>query len=187
MRIATLFLFSAASLVASQDCDTICAERQENIIREKDELWHSREAIIREKDELWHSREAIIREKDELWHSREAIIKEKDEFFHRSENLGRELEEVRANGNVEELRASLNQQQEEARHYQKVAEENQSYMTEYKNELATQRDRYAKLETALKEATKKVDDLENASVGKKLAMGVKQFMGAFKSSGAPDL
>ena len=150
-------------------CDAICHERHAALVREKDELWHSREAVIREKDELWHSREAVIREKDELWHSREAVIREKEELVQQHRNL------QDAAGNVDELRSSLQAKEselelktKEMEHYQKVARDNQKYMQEYKDQLATQRHRSHQLNTALEEARAKIEELENTTFFAKL-------------------
>ena len=177
-----LLLVSTVVLVAAQDCEHICNEQNQNLIREKDELWHSREAIIKEKDEIWHHREAIIKEKDELWHSREAIIKEKDEIWHEKENLARRLEESGSVANeVVELRHQLEKQAKDMEHYQTVAQDNQKYMMEYKNALASQRDRAAKLDISLKEANAKIDELEAQTIFKKLQLGFKSLTGGFKS------
>lgn len=196
------FLYVAAlmvSLVQADECEHICNERHAELIKIKDELWHSREEIIREKDEIWHHREAVIREKDELWHSREAIIKEKDELWHRSEQLGREVHDLRielekvtearneahraleaSNGGAErlhQLEGLVESQKVDMQHYQKVAEDNHSHMMEYKTQLASQRDRSAQLDSALKDATAKIYELENRSLGQHITSGWKAVVG----------
>lgn len=201
------FLYVVAlitSLVQADECEHICNERNAELIKVKDELWHSREDIIREKDEIWHHREEVIREKDELWHSREAIIKEKDELWHRSEQLGREVHDLQielekvvearneahraleaSNGGAErlhELENIIESQKTDMQHYQKKAEDNQGHMMEYKNQLATQRDRSAQLDSALKDATAKIYELENRSLGQQIASGWKAIIGIVTGS-----
>jgi len=169
MKVYSLIAFALLVVASAQDeeqqgtnCDQICEERLAPVVREKDELWHIREALIKEKDELSHSLEAIIKEKDELWHSREAIIKEKDEL---AQHKDRALQDA---GQVGVLKQELEKKESEMAHYQKVAQDNQKYMQEYKNQLAIQRDRAAKLNTALQEATAKIEELENTTFFAKL-------------------
>jgi len=201
MKLYSLLLALALVVAASaqdegpNNCDQICSERHAALIREKHELWHSREAIIKEKDEIWHSREAIIKEKDEIWHHREAIIKEKDEISQQKE---RAVEEA---GQRDELRQSLETKEaelalktKEMEHYQKVAQDNQKYMQEYKNQLASQRDRASKLNIALAEAQAKIVELESttflANLQKELSAGwgvVVQYWNNLKKKGEKEL
>ena len=140
---------------AADGCEQICNERHAELVREKDELWHSREAIIKEKDELWHSREAIIKEKDEAMHEKERALLEVQKLS----------ESTTAS---DDLKRALEKKESEMAHYQKVAQDNQKYMQEYKNQLASQRDRAAKLKVALAEANKKIAELENTGFFVKL-------------------
>ena len=159
------------------DCAAICDERSAALIRERDELWHSRDAVIREKDELWHSREAVIREKDELWHSRENIIREKDDLLVQQQE--RALHEAGSVQQLQDKEAELALKTKEMAHYQKVAQDNQKYMQEYKDQLATQRDRSNKLSIALTEAQQKIDDLESTTFLAKLQKEIAAGWGTF--------
>jgi chromosome segregation ATPase len=186
MKLLYVLALTASLIHADDDCEHICNERNAELIKVKDEIWHNREDIIREKDEIWHHRETVIREKDDLWHSREAVIKEKDELWQRSEQLGHELHDVRvqlddAKRTIEELQKSRERAQEletiiesqkaDIEHHQKTAQENQKFMMDYKNQLASQRDRAAQLDSALKDATAKIFDLENRSLGQHISSG----------------
>jgi chromosome segregation ATPase len=78
---------------------------------------------------------------------------------------------------LEELRKTLEKEREDGAHYQKVAQDNQKYMQEYKNQLHSQRDRSAKLDAALQEANAKIDELESTTFIKQLQ---KEISGAWK-------
>lgn len=197
--LSVVVLTLIASLVQADECEHICNERNAEIIKAKDELWLSREDILREKDEIWHHRELVIKEKDELWHNREAIIKEKDELWHRSEQLGREIHDLRteveqaivardeahraleashtSGERVQELESIIESQKVDIEQHQKSAQENQKFMMDYKNQLATQRDRAAQLDSALKDATAKIFELEHRSLGQHIASGWQAVLG----------
>jgi chromosome segregation ATPase len=197
--VVVVVLAMTASLVQGDECEHICNERNAEIMKVKDEVWHSREEISREKDEIWHHRELVIKEKDELWHSREEIVKEKDELWHRSEQLGREVHDLRleleqvilardeahraleashAGGDrVQELENIIESQKVDIEQHQKISQENQKFMVDYKVQLASQRDRAAQLDSALKDATAKIFELEHRSLGQHLTSGWQAVVG----------
>jgi DNA repair exonuclease SbcCD ATPase subunit len=198
MKLHMLFLIQLFALTAlpfargDDNCDAICNERTVAVVREKDELWHSREAVIREKDELFRSREDIIREKDQFGNEKERLIavlqqmrQELQTAVNAADEAQRSLQNVHneQGGNqreLEELRGTVEKQKTDMAHYQKVAQDNQKYMQEYKNQLASQRDRAAKLDQALKVANAKIEELENTSLlmklKKELTMSWKQIV-----------
>lgn len=185
----TVFLLAiAAVLVRAQgECDQICDERSAALAAEKDALWREKEellrdrdAVIRDKDEIWQHRERIIQEKDNIWHEKERVLQdfqrvreELDEAVRARDEVKQSMESMHLEkggvlAEVEQLRKSLETVREDMLHYQKVAQDNQKYMQEYKNQLHTQRDRVAKTDEALKEANAKIEELESTTFINKL-------------------
>jgi chromosome segregation ATPase len=173
-----LFIALVATTLAQDDCEQVCQERHDALVQEKEGLIRDRDVAVREKDELWHSREHVIKEKDEFFaaHERAAqelqavrdelatAVRARDELQHAMDanrdehtNLLRE---------VEDLRKSKAKDKEDMAHYTKVAQDNQKYMQEYKNELHTQRDKANKLDLALQEANAKIEELESTTLVK---------------------
>lgn len=172
---------------SSNNCDQVCRDLFQT---EKEELIRERDAAVRDKDEIWHQREGIVREKDEFWHEKERALQdlvrlreELDAAVRSRDEVSRNMESAHeekggAVREVEELRAALDKQRDEMAHYQKVAQDNQKYMQEYKNQLHSQRDRAAKLDQALSEANAKIEELESTTFIKQLQ---KEISGAWKA------
>lgn len=160
MKLTSLLLLIALSssglyVNANEDCEAVCADRVNDITRERDEIQRHRDEVVKEKDEIWHHRESVIKEKDELWHQRE--------------NLDRELQEVKGqmetvqNQKEKEANETANKHSADVKHFQNIAQENQKYMQEYKTQLASQRDASMKLQTQLDQTTARLSDLDGQS------------------------
>jgi chromosome segregation ATPase len=169
MKLSWVFVSFAAVIVHGQDC---CEERnqllqqRDQLVREKDEVWAHRDLVIREKDEIFHEKERFLQE---LQRAREDLDVALGNSNSMNEALARiETEKAALLTELEGARTSLDQQRGDMEHYQKVAQDNQKYMQEYKNQLATQRDRAAKLEAKLRVAMERIDELENMTFVKTL-------------------
>lgn len=200
------------SLVHAQDgCD--CASQIDEHLRP---VIDQRDMYRRDVDTLLKQREELTRERDELFHTREQVIKERDTYFHEKEEILRiHGASVEMKRQLDEHREAVSQLEIEKRrlieevnaqksiaeksiadreHFQKVAQENQHYMQEYKVRLATMRDKSAKLDVELENAYSKIKELESATlitkIKSELAAGYESLlmlMGKHKEETSQDL
>lgn len=147
-------------------------------------------------------RDGFHRDVDTLLKQREQLIKERDTYYQEKEEL------LRTSGNADEMKRLLDEHREtvsqldiekrrlvedvnaqkaiaeksvaDREHFQKVAQENQHYMQEYKVRLATMRDKSAKLDVELENAYSKIKELESATlvtkIKKELASGYESLL-----------
>jgi chromosome segregation ATPase len=173
-------------------------EHRDTLQRDVNTLLEQREQLIRERDELFHSREGVIQERDTLFHQKQELEQNNhnngatEELQRRLDETSRALEEHRTaladaqvaqhamEGKVEEYRLNVARAAEDREHFQKVAQENQHYMQEYKIRLATMRDKSAKLDLEVQSAQRKIQELESATlvtkIKKELSAGYDSFL-----------
>jgi chromosome segregation ATPase len=155
-----------ATTVAPVDCDIVCKELVDAVQSEKNTLVQEKDALVKQLEETTGHKDTLY---SQVQHVREELatsISSANEV--RAQLVAVEEEKNKHFNEYESLRNSLDQTREEMTHYQKVAQDNQKYMQDYKNELHTQRDKANKLSEALNEANLKIVDLESTTFIKQL-------------------
>lgn len=126
------------------------------------------EAICQDKVQSYVNLQAIyLQEKASLTIQLQDATTQRDNIEKESRVLVESAQEdlrVQYTKEIEELQKSITLTKEEMTHYQKVAQDNQKYMQEYKNQLHSQRDKANKLSEALKEANATIVELESKSL-----------------------
>lgn len=207
---------AVGSVAAHEEAECDCRAQIEEQVRP---IMEQRDTHHRDVETLLQQREQLIRERDEHFQHKETLLKERDELIQQKEHSGsnsgalqtqlddtkRMLDEHRValddtvaqknelQQEMESLKETVARSAEDREHFQKVAQENQHYMQEYKVRLATMRDRSAKLDIELENARTKIAELESATlvtkVKKELAAGydsLLQLMGKHPKDGEPD-
>ena len=158
---------AAAAAAATPDCDAICHDKIQPYITETSTFQQEKDSLLKQLEEATLQRDAI---QQELHQIREELAQ-----AHATTNEARTLlestkEDVKGQytAEIEALQQSMTLTKEEMAHYQKVAQDNQKYMQEYKNQLHSQRDKANKLNEALKEANLKIEELESTTFLKQL-------------------
>jgi chromosome segregation ATPase len=137
------------------DCAVDCAEPIAALEAEKATLQQQLNELTRQKDQLYSEWKTAT----DALAATEAAAQEARTLLDASSNASAELET---------MKKTLEQAQEDVAFFQKVAQDNQKYMQEYKNQLHTQRDTAHKLSEALKEANLKIEELESMTFIKQL-------------------
>ena len=164
---------------APTDCDAICQAQLQPFIAEQATFQQEQEALRHQLEAVTKQRDTI---QDELRH-----IQAELERAHAATNEARTLlataqEEVQGQyaQELEALQQSITLTKEEMTHYQKVAQDNQKYMQEYKNQLHSQRDKANKINEALKEANLKIQELESTTFLKQLQKEIRMAWAAIQ-------
>lgn len=178
-----IVLALVVGMAAADDCESVCAERhaavtaeRDTAVRERGDYVRANEQLIRERDGFFHDMERLTAEAGAARDERDAQVRVRDELQAKVNGSGEETANLLKE--IEDLRKSLEKHREDMVHTTKVAQDNQKYMTEYKNELHTQRDKANKLDEAYKEATAKIEELESMTFLKQLQ---KEITGAWKA------
>jgi chromosome segregation ATPase len=137
------------------DCAVACGEPIAALEAEKATLQQQLNELTQQKDQLY----AEWKTATEALAAAEASAQEARTLLDAASNASAELET---------MKKTLEQAQEDVTFFQKVAQDNQKYMQEYKNQLHTHRDNANKLSEALKEAKLKIDELESMTFLKQL-------------------
>lgn len=163
LSVSFLFFFAHVVFVVGQeeaevavvDCGVTCAEPIAALEAEKATLQQQLNELTQQKDQLY----AEWKTATEALTAAETSAQEARTLLEASSNASAELET---------MKKTLEQAQEDVTFFQKVAQDNQKYMQEYKNQLHTQRDNANKLGEDLKEAKLKIEELESMTFIKQL-------------------
>ena len=155
------------NVIVAPDCDAICQEKIQPYITEQVTYRQERDALMKQLEEATAQRDAIQQELQQVKEALDVAHASTKEARALIESTKEEVQGQHAN-EMEELQKSITLTKEEMTHYQKVAQDNQKYMQEYKNQLHSQRDKANKLNEALKEANMKIQELESTTFLKQL-------------------
>jgi chromosome segregation ATPase len=152
---------------AEIDCEAVCEELIQPYITEQETYQQEKDVLMKQYEEIFEERDQLMKELQQ--------VREELTMAHTTTNDVRALLETSQNDvkkqyidQINELQKSMDTTKEEMQHYQKVAQDNQKYMQEYKNQLHSQRDKANKLNIALQEANEKIVELENMTFMKQL-------------------
>jgi chromosome segregation ATPase len=148
---------------AAPDCEAICRDKVQSYVNEQAIYLQEKASLTIQLQDATAQRDTIAKE---LQHAQEELRKAQAGQEESRVLLETAQEELRVQytKEIEELQKSITLTKEEMTHYQKVAQDNQKYMQEYKNQLHSQRDKANKLSEALNEANATILELESKSL-----------------------